>query len=82
MSEKLGLLALLPDETSLHGGEDVFSANSRALRRRGAPNRRRAHTDVIACYARSERLDALAETLLERETLDEVDAYAAAGSAA
>ena len=26
-----------------------------------------------------ERLDALAETLLERETLDEPDAYAAAG---
>jgi cell division protease FtsH len=26
-----------------------------------------------------ERLDALAEALLERETLDELDAYAAAG---
>jgi cell division protease FtsH len=39
-----------------------------------------AHADVLALL-RSERhrLDALATALLERETLDEFDAYAAAG---
>jgi cell division protease FtsH len=39
-----------------------------------------AHDEVLALLrSERERLDALAEMLLERETLDEVDAYAAAG---
>ena len=39
-----------------------------------------ARADVTALLREErERLDALAEALLERETLDEVDAYAAAG---
>jgi cell division protease FtsH len=81
MSEKLGLVALLPDETSLHGGEDVFSQRTRELFddevRRIVDE---AHTDVIGLLREErERLDALAEALLEQETLDEVDAYAAAG---
>jgi cell division protease FtsH len=39
-----------------------------------------AHRDVVALLQSERvRLDALAEALLERETLDEDDAYAAAG---
>jgi len=81
MSAKLGLVALLPDENSVYGGEDVFSQRTRELFddevRRIVDE---AHTDVIGLLREErERLDALAEALLERETLDEVDAYAAAG---
>ena len=49
--------------------------------RRGAPDRRRASTRRRArsLAEHRERLDALAEALLEHETLDEVDAYAVAG---
>src|SRR5438270_428827 len=81
MSPKLGLMALLPEDGAAYHGEDVFSQRTRELFdeevRRIVDD---AHQEVTALLREErERLDALAEALLERETLDEVDAYAAAG---
>src|SRR5438309_1041569 len=81
MSAKLGLMALLPEDESAYRSEDVFSQRTREV---FDDEVRRivevAHEEVTALLREErERLDALADALLERETLDEVDAYAAAG---
>ena len=80
MSAKMGLVALLPEDDSPYRGEDAFSQRTHELFddevRRIVDE---AHTDVIGLLREErERLDSLAQALLERETLDEVDAYAAA----
>src|SRR5262249_59918456 len=82
MSEKLGMLAVLPpDGASPFAAADGFSQRTREILddevRRIVDE---AHGEVLDLL-RSERfrLDALAEALLERETLDEDDAYAVAG---
>ena len=84
MSEKVGFLTVAPQD----GAEPAAARRRAGLRgdpgadrRRGAPDRRRgdgASTEQLLSDNR-ERLDSLAEALLERETLDEADAYAAAG---
>jgi cell division protease FtsH len=81
MSDKIGLVAVLPDGDQPSFNSESFSPRIRelvddeVLRIVGD-----AHDEVLALLrSERERLDALAEMLLERETLDEVDAYAAAG---
>jgi cell division protease FtsH len=85
MSEKVGFLAVAPREGQsplLPGAEPVSEATKelidaevRRIVEDELENVRQLLTD------NRERLDALAEALLERETLDELDAYAAAGIA-
>jgi cell division protease FtsH len=81
MSDKIGLVAVLPDGDHASFNSESFSPRIRelvddeVLRIVGD-----AHDEVLALLrSERERLDALAEMLLEKETLDEVDAYAAAG---
>ena len=80
MSEKLGLVAVLSDGDPTSPGGESFSPRIREL----VDNEvlrivDEAHTDVLALLSRERsRLDSLAEALLEHETLDEDDAYAAA----
>jgi cell division protease FtsH len=84
MSDKVGLVSVLPgpsDEGNPFAAESTASPGTRELV--DAEVRR----IVEECYDRAvtmlrenqERLEALARALLERETLDEADAYAAAG---
>jgi cell division protease FtsH len=82
MSAKLGLVAVLPEDGwSPHTGADGFSPRTHELLddevRRMVDD---AHGEVVALLREERtRLDALAHALLERETLDSEDAYAAAG---
>ena len=86
MSDAVGLVSVLPrpgNEQALFGGIDP-SAPSESTRELVDAEVRRI---VDECYVKAldrlrenrGRLDALAKALLERETLDEPDAYAAAG---
>ena len=84
MSEAVGPITILPrDGTSPFGGGPEVSPETQRLvddevRRIVAD----AHEEVIALLQDNrERLDSLANALLEHETLDEEDAYAAAGVA-
>src|SRR5919112_4459452 len=83
MSEKVGFLAVSPQDGQsplLPGAEPVSQATQELI---DAEVRRivdEEHEAVESLLADNrERLDQLAEALLERETLDEPDAYAAAG---
>jgi cell division protease FtsH len=82
MSSKVGLVAVLPqDGASPLSAAEGFSQRTRELLddevRRMVSD---AHADVLALLREERpRLDALAEALLEKETLDEHDAYAIAG---
>ena len=79
MSSKIGLVAVLPD------GDQPMGADGFSLRTREIVDEEvlklvaEAHDEVLALLRKERvRLDALAQALLERETLDEADAYAAA----
>jgi cell division protease FtsH len=80
MSEEIGLVTVLPDEPVYPGAEPASEATRELIDQE-------VRRIVDACYERSlaglrdhkERLDSLAVALLERETLDEGDAYRAAG---
>jgi len=83
MSEEVGFVAVLPADGQgpLLPGADPSSESTRELVDREV---RRIVDDALGEVRRllgenREKLDALAEALLEHETLDEVDAYAAAG---
>ena len=83
MSEKVGFLAVAPREGQgllLPGAEPVSEATKELIDAevRRIVDEELDHVRHVIAENR-ERLDALAETLLERETLDELDAYAAAG---
>jgi cell division protease FtsH len=68
--------ALLP------GVSEVSPDTQKTDRRRGAPHRRESHREVVELLQQNRsRLDSLVNALLEHETLDEDDAYAAAGVA-
>jgi cell division protease FtsH len=83
MSEKVGFLAVAPREGQgalLPGAEPVSEATKELIDAevRGIVDGDLDHVRRLLADNR-ERLDALAEALLEHETLDELDAYAAAG---
>jgi cell division protease FtsH len=80
MSEKVGMLAVLPRD-----GDSPFSADGFSQRTREIVDEevRRIVNDAYARVVtlltdERGRLDAIADALLERETLDEDEAYAAA----
>jgi cell division protease FtsH len=83
MSEKVGFLTVTPQNgvtPLLPGAEPVSEATQELIDaevRRIVDEEHDATTKVVE--DNRERLDHLAEALLERETLDEVDAYAVAG---
>ena len=83
MSEKVGFLTVMPQNGQsplLPGAEPVSEATQELI---DAEVRRIVDEEIEAVEElladNRERLDSLAEALLERETLDEADAYAAAG---
>jgi cell division protease FtsH len=83
MSEKVGFLTVTPQNGQgpfMPGGEPVSEATQELIDRevRRIVDEEREATDQLLADNR-ERLESLVEALLERETLDEVDAYAAAG---
>jgi len=83
MSEKVGFLTVAPQDGQsmlLPGAEPVSEATQELIDaevRRIVDEEQDATQRLLA--SNRERLDWLAEALLERETLDEADAYAAAG---
>jgi cell division protease FtsH len=83
MSEKVGFLAVAPQDGQnmlLPGAEPVSEATQELIDaevRRIVDEEQDATERLLG--ANRERLDSLAEALLERETLDQADAYAAAG---
>jgi cell division protease FtsH len=83
MSEKVGFLTVSPQNGQsflLPGAEPVSPATQELIDsevRRIVDDEQEATEHLLA--ANRDRLDALAEALLERETLDEADAYAVAG---
>ncbi len=83
MSEKVGFLAVAPQDGQsmlLPGAEPVSQATQELIDaevRRIVDEEQDATEELLA--GNRDKLDSLAEALLERETLDEADAYAAAG---
>jgi cell division protease FtsH len=83
MSEKVGFLTVVPQDGQsmlLPGSEPVSEATQELVDAevRRIVDEEQDATERLLSENR-ERLDSLAEALLERETLDEADAYAAAG---
>jgi cell division protease FtsH len=80
MSEKIGMVAVLPPDGGNPWGD---MTSPRTLELVDEEVRRKietAYDEVLALLAAERsRLDALAEALLERETLDQIDAYGIAG---
>ncbi len=80
MSETIGMVAVLPRDSANPWGE---LASPRTLELVDEEVRRSVETAygevMVLLTAERARLDALAEALLERETLDQVDAYRIAG---
>src|SRR5215208_7477878 len=83
MSEKVGFLTAIPQNGQsplMPGAEPVSQATQELIDaevRRIVDEEQEATERLLA--TNRDRLDALAEALLERETLDETDAYAVAG---
>jgi cell division protease FtsH len=85
MSKAIGPIAVLPSEGSgplLPGAAEVSESTQQILDEEVRRIVEEAHSDVVALLGEHrEKLDRLTEALLENETLDESDAYAAAGVA-
>ena len=83
MSDAVGPIAVLPRDGSgpfLPGAAEVSPETQKLLDEEVRRIVAEAHDEVVALLTENRaRLDALASALLERETLDEDDAYAAAG---
>jgi cell division protease FtsH len=83
MSEKVGFITAAPQDGQsplLPGAEPVSEATQELIDAEVRGIVEEEHDAVRALLSENrERLEALAEALLERETLDEADAYAAAG---
>jgi cell division protease FtsH len=83
MSETIGPLAVLPSEargTLLPGVSTVSAQTQERVDEEMRRIVEKAHKEVLALLSENRaKLDSLAEALLEHETLDEDDAYAAAG---
>jgi cell division protease FtsH len=81
MSEKIGMLAVLPRDGDSPFSADGFSQRTREIvddEVRRIVNNAYGKVVTLLTDERS-RLDAIADALLERETLDEDEVYAAAG---
>jgi cell division protease FtsH len=83
MSEAIGPVAVLPRDGSgplLPGVSEVSPATQKLLDDEVRRIVDQAHSEVVGLLSENrEKLDSLASALLEHETLDEDDAYAAAG---
>jgi len=83
MSDTLGPIAVLPRDGSgpfLPGAAEVSADTQKLLDEEVRRIVAAAHDEVVTLLTENRaRLDALAAALLEHETLDEADAYAAAG---
>ena len=84
MSEKVGLMTVLPDprrEQPLGlGGDGTSPATQELIETEARRILDQGHDQALATLrANRHRLDALVETLLRTETLDTADAYRAAG---
>jgi len=83
MSREIGLVAVLPQDGRgplLPGVDDVSDETHRLVDAEVRKLVSEAHDEVVALLKENrERLDGLAQALLEHETLDQADAYAAAG---
>jgi cell division protease FtsH len=83
MSDTIGPLAVVPDEPEaamLPGGREVSEATAQLIDEEVRRIVDDAHDEVARLLADNrDKLDALAEALLERETLDEHEAQEAAG---
>jgi cell division protease FtsH len=83
MSEAIGPIAVIPRDGSgplLPGVAEVSPATQKLVDDEVRRVVDEAHREVVALLQENrDKLDSLAEALLEHETLDEEDAYAAAG---
>ena len=83
MSRTLGTITLLPQESQgplLPGSSEVSAETQTMIDEEVRQLVGSAHEEVVALLRENRnRLDALAHALLEHETLDQADAYAAAG---
>ncbi len=83
MSPKVGAIAVLPRDGSgplLPGAADVSDETQRLVDEEVRRLVTGAHEEVLALLGENRaRLDSLAQALLEHETLDQADAYEAAG---
>jgi cell division protease FtsH len=83
MSDELGPVSVLPRDGSgpfLPGAAEAAPETQKLVDDEVRRIVAEAHDEVVALLTKHrERLDALASALLEHETLDEADAYAAAG---
>jgi cell division protease FtsH len=82
MSERIGMVAVLPGDGADPWGQLASPRTLELLDEEVRRTVEAAYDDVTALLAAERsRLDALAEALLERETLDQIDAYRIAGLA-
>jgi cell division protease FtsH len=83
MSDAIGPIAVIPSDQQgplLPGASDVSQATQELLDREVRRIVDESHAAVVRLLGEHrEKLDSLTEALLAAETLDEVDAYAAAG---
>ena len=83
MSDTLGPVSVLPRDAIgpfLPGGSEASPETQKLIDEEVRRIVTHAHAEVVALLTENRaRLDALASALLENETLDEADAYAAAG---
>jgi cell division protease FtsH len=80
MSSAVGPLAVIPRETTFPGSSDVSEHTRQLIDEEIRRIVDAAHDEVVALLQENRgKLDSLAAALLEHETLDEDDAYAAAG---
>ena len=82
MSAAIGMVSVLPRDAANPWGEPVSSRTLELVDEEVRRTVEAAFEDVIGLLtAERSRLDALAEALLEHETLDQIDAYRIAGLA-
>jgi cell division protease FtsH len=86
MSEEIGFVAVLPEDGEASALQGLTEVSERTRQRVDAEVKRivdEAHDEAIALLTENrERLESLAEALVQAETLDQPEAYAAAGLAA
>jgi cell division protease FtsH len=82
MNSAIGMVAVLPREGASQWGDLTSPRTLELLDEEVRRTVESAYDDVVAFLAAERsRLDALAEALLDRETLDQIDAYRIAGLA-